>query len=69
MENPMSRINLEEHRFMVSPCGYYADIFHVSKIADEVAGWTDCTNMSDADVNGLMMRRMRAHQLAAEVMA
>lgn len=45
---------------MVSPCGFLADHFHVAEIATQAPGWTDCTHMSDEQVNALMVRRMQA---------
>lgn len=44
-------------RYMVSPCGNGADWFEPS---DAPEGWTDCTEMTDAAVGDLMMRRMMA---------
>jgi hypothetical protein len=49
-----------DKRYMVSPCGYMADWFDVSEIADEAPGWTDCSEMSDVEIGQLMERRMRA---------
>lgn len=58
-------IKLHEQRFMVTPCGFKADHFHVAEIAIQAPSWTDCTEMSDAEVNDLMVRRMRDWQKAA----
>lgn len=53
-------LKLHEQRFMVSPCGFYADHFHVDQIAEEAPDWTDCTHLSDDAINELMVRRMQA---------
>lgn len=62
-ENP--QLKLHEQRFMVSPCGFKSDHFHVNEIAIEAPSWTDCTHMTDAQVNDLMVRRMNSVQKAA----
>jgi len=49
-----------DKRYMVSPCGYMADWFAASEIADEAPDWTDCTEMGDVELQQLMERRMRA---------
>jgi len=56
-------LQLHQQRFMVSPCGYLADYFHASEIAIKAPTWTDCTDMDDAELNQLMVRRMQAAQL------
>ena len=53
-------LKLHEQRYMVSPCGFKADHFHVSEIAIKAPSWTDCTDMSDSACNALMVRRMNA---------
>lgn len=58
-------LKLHEQRFMVSPCGFLADHFHVSEIAAQAPGWTDCTHMSDDEISALMVRRMQAASLEA----
>ncbi len=58
-------IKLHEQRFMVSPCGYLADHFHVSEIAIKAPTWTDCTHMSDDEISSLMVRRMQAAPVEA----
>ena len=59
------QIKLHEQRFMVSPCGFKSDHFHVSEIAIKAPSWTDCTDMTDAQVNDLMVRRMNDSKKAA----
>jgi len=56
----MNHLKLQEQRYMVSPCGYMADWFAAFEIADECPGWTDCTEMSDVELQQLMERRMAA---------
>lgn len=58
-------LKLQEQRYMVSPCGFKADFFHIDEIAEQAPGWTDCTTMSDASINDLMVRRMQASSVAA----
>ncbi|KQQ94973.1 hypothetical protein [Massilia sp. Leaf139] len=55
---PTPSLKLHEHRFMVSPCGFKSDHFHVSEIAIKAPSWTDCTDMTDTQVSELMVRRM-----------
>lgn len=47
--------NLHEHRYMVSPCGKHADFYNAGQ---EPTGWTDATELDDAAVSDLMVRRM-----------
>lgn len=47
--------NLHQQRYMVSPCGKHAE-FYESSCAP--SGWTDVTDLSDAAVSDLMVRRM-----------
>lgn len=61
MSKPTLKLN--EQRFMVSPCGFKADYFHVDEIDEQAPGWTDCTTMSDASINELMVRRMQVSSL------
>jgi hypothetical protein len=61
----MTLSKLNDQRFMVSPCGSMSDWFDRAEIADEAPGWTDCTEMSDAEIGSLMVRRMRAAEVAA----
>jgi len=63
--NDTPQIKLHEQRFMVSPCGRQAEHFHVAEIAIKAPSWTDCTDMTDAQVNDLMARRMNSAQKAA----
>lgn len=58
-------LKLHEQRFMVSPCGFLADHFHVSEIAAQAPDWTDCTHMSDDEISALMVRRMQASAVEA----
>jgi hypothetical protein len=58
-------LKLHEQRFMISPCGFKADYVHVKDIAIQAPSWTDCTDMTDAQVNDLMVRRMNSSQKAA----
>lgn len=51
-------IKLHEQRFMVSPCGFLADHFHVAEVAAQAPGWTDETHLSDEAAQRLMVRRM-----------
>lgn len=44
-------------RYMLSPCGRHADFFNAGECPD---GWTDCTELSDAKVGEIMMRRLMA---------
>lgn len=46
------------YRWMVSPDGYQADLVHEDEIARRCPTWTDCTEMTDAEVMQLMERRM-----------
>lgn len=50
---------------MVSPCGFKSDWLDVASIAEEVPDWTDCTDMSDAETDQLMVRRMQSAQREA----
>ena len=59
MSKTTAPIKLHEQRFMVSPCGFLADHFHVAEIAAQAPGWTDCTHMSDDEIGALMVRRMQ----------
>jgi hypothetical protein len=65
MRTTSTTLKLHEQRFMVSPCGFKSDHFHVSEIAIKAPSWTDCTDMTDAQVNDLMVRRMNSTQKAA----
>ena len=48
-------------RFLISRCGYLADWFPAAELEAKLAdGWTDCTDMTDADMERLMVTRMRA---------
>jgi len=58
------QIKLHEQRFMVSPCGFKSDHFHVKDVALQAPSWTDCTDMTDAEVNDLMVRRMNSQKAA-----
>lgn len=47
-------------RFLVSRCGHIADWFPAADVAAKLAdGWADCTDMSDAEMERLMVERMR----------
>ena len=59
------QFKFHEQRFMLSPCGFYADHFHVDEIAIKAPSWTDCTDMGDVELNSLMVRRMAASKMAA----
>lgn len=63
MRTTATPLKLHENRFMVSPCGYLADYVHTSEIAIKGPTWTDCTDMDDAQLNELMVRRMQASKL------
>lgn len=63
MSNTTAPIKLYEQRFMVSPCGFLADHFHVAEIAAQAPDWTDCTHMADDEISALMVRRMQASSL------
>lgn len=43
-------------RWMVSPCGKHADFYPVGS---QPEGWTDASQLNDAEVGALMMRRMK----------
>jgi hypothetical protein len=60
MESTMNHLKLQDQRFMVSPCGRYAETFEVHEIADKARGWTDCTDISEIEALQLMERRMLA---------
>jgi len=45
-------------RWMVSPDGYQADLVYEAEVRLRCPDWTDCTEMSDAEVMKLMERRM-----------
>lgn len=49
--------NMLAQRYMLSPCGRFADFFNTGECPD---GWTDCTEMSDEKVGEIMMRRLMA---------
>ena len=59
------QLKLHEQRFMVSPCGFKSDHFHTKDVAIKAPSWTDCTDMTDAQVNDLMVRRMSTSTLKA----
>jgi hypothetical protein len=42
------------NRFMVSPDQKQAEWIHPAELADRAAGWTDCTDMSDAEFDAFM---------------
>jgi len=65
MRTTDTTLKLHEQRFMVSPCGFKSDHFHVKDVAIKAPSWTDCTEMTDAEVNELMVRRMNSSQKAA----
>lgn len=48
------------YRWMVSPDGFRADLVHENEVKGRCPDWTDCTEMSDAEVMKLMERRMLA---------
>lgn len=48
------------YRWMVSPDGFKADLVREIDIKRLCPDWTDCTDMSDAEVMKLMERRMLA---------
>lgn len=50
--------DLAQHRFMVIPCGKYAAFYDLGCLP---AGWTDCTELSDAAVGELMYLRAKKH--------
>lgn len=50
--------NLHQQRYMVSPCGKHADFYNAGQ---EPRGWTDATELDDAAVSDLMVRRMMAN--------
>jgi hypothetical protein len=50
----MSTTNPNGCRFMVSPDGRSADWTHPAEIAGRTPGWTDCTEMDDAEFNAFM---------------
>jgi len=64
MRTTDTTLKLHEQRFMVSPCGFKSDHFHVKDVAIKAPSWTDCTDMTDAQVNELMVRRMNSQKAA-----
>jgi hypothetical protein len=59
------QIKLHEQRFMVSPCGFNADIFPVDAVPAKARNWTDETHLSDGAARRLMERRMLSTQKGA----
>ena len=53
----MSR-GIDGWRWMVSPDGFKAELVREIDIKRLYPDWTDCTDMSDAEVMRLMERRM-----------
>jgi len=69
MRQPTLKLN--EQHYLVSPCGFMADWFHVDAIEEEAPGWFDCTaaDLSDAEIGKLMERRMWASSLTEKAAA
>ncbi|MEH6434332.1 hypothetical protein [Massilia sp. DD77] len=56
----MSFTDLSDHRFMVSPDGHQSDWFEPAEIVRCCPGWTDCTELNDAELGAFIVRRMLA---------
>ena len=50
----MSHLKTQGNRFMVSQDRKAADWVHPLEVATRAAGWTDCTDMDDAEFDAFM---------------